>query len=65
MSTFPISEGGSLFFKTFLSILTPKFGNLPISGMFCATEVAFNFENLSYFCLNPPYFVDVNISISV
>ena len=59
MPTLPISEGGSLFFLTFLFILTPKFGNLPISGKFYAIEVACNFENLLIFCLNPPYFLDV------
>ena len=34
MPTLHISEGGFLFFQTFLSILTPKFGSLPISGKF-------------------------------
>ena len=65
MPTLPISVGDSLFLKTFLPILTPKFGNCPISGKFCAIEVACNFENLSIFCLNPPYFLDVNVGISV
>ena len=41
-----------------------KFGNLPVSGKFCAIEVACNFENLPIFCLNPPYFLDVDVGIS-
>ena len=36
-------------FANILSILTPKFGNLPISGKLCAIEVACNFENLRTF----------------
>ena len=55
MPTLPISEGGSVSsFKTFLSILTPKYGNLPISGKFCAIEVACNIENLPTFCMDHP-----------
>ena len=55
-----------IFCKHFFSILTPKFGNLPVSGKFCAIEVGCNFENLpiSFFCLNPSYFLDVNVDIS-
>ena len=56
--------GGSLFCKHFCSILTPEFCNVPISGKFCPIEVACNFENPSIFCLNPPYFLDVNVGIS-
>ena len=52
--------------ELFLSILTPKFGNLPVSGKLCAIEVACNyFENLPMFCLKLPYFLDVNAGISV
>ena len=47
-----------------VSISTPKFGNLFISDKFCAIEVACNFEKLLIFCLNPPYFLDVYIGIS-
>ena len=35
--------------EIFCPILTPKFGNLPISGKFCTIEVACNFENLPIF----------------
>ena len=48
----------------FVNIFVPKFGNLPISGKLCAIEVSCNFENLPIFCLSPPYFLDVNVSIS-
>ena len=44
--------------------MTPKFGNLPISGKFCAIESACNLENLPIFCLNPLFFLDVNFGIS-
>ena len=54
-----------LFIESFLSTSTPKYGNLPISGKFCAIEFACNFENLPIFGLNPPYFLDVNVGISV
>ena len=47
-----------------MSILTPKLGNLPLSDKFCAIKIACNFENLPHFCLNPPYFLDVNVGIS-
>ena len=56
MPTLPISEGGSLFWITFLSILTPKFGNLFIFGKFCDIEVACNFKKPSNFLLEPSLF---------
>ena len=34
--------------RLLIFVLTPKFGNLPISGKFCAIEVACNFENLPF-----------------
>ena len=65
MPTLPISEGDSLFLLTFVSILTPKFGNLTITDKVFVIEGACNFENLPIFCLNHPYFLDVNVGISV
>ena len=56
MPTLPISEGSSLYFVNILSILTLKFGRLPISGKFCATEVACNFENLPVFLFESSLF---------
>ena len=42
---------------------TPIFGNLHISGKFYPVEVPCNFENLPCVCLNPYYFLDVNVGI--
>ena len=64
MTTLPFWYGGSLFCKHFCPGLTSKFGNLLISGKFCAIEVACNFENLPTICLNPSYYLDVNVGIS-
>ena len=52
------------FCEHFLPILTPKFGNLTLSGKFCTIEVACKFEDLAIFCVNPPHFLDGNVSIS-
>ena len=46
------------FNNAFLSILTPKFGNLPISGKLCVIKVAGYIENFPIFSLNPPCFLD-------
>ena len=55
------SKGGSLFFPTYLSIMTPKFCNLPISDKFCAIKIMCKFEKLLKFCFNPFYFLSGNV----